>query len=122
MRECWLMLMRWRWPVLGVCAAISCAEPQSPRDLSTMDPFQDQRKIAAYYGLEAARLQQKAEELTDRAEAYELLFGPDSDWVRGTRLLAQFYKETSKEQERMANQHKNLTQRGQPSQFVPELR
>lgn len=87
-----------------------------------MDQSQDQRKIAAYYVLEAARLQQKAEELADRAAAYELLFGLDSDWVRGTRLLAQFYKETAKEQERMANQHLNLPQRGQSLQFAPGSR
>lgn len=122
MRECWLMRMCRRWPVLGVCAAISCAGLESPRDLSTMDPFQDQREIAVYYGLEAARLHRKAEELTDRAAAYELLFGPDSDWVRGTRLLAQFYKETAKEQERMATRHINLSRRGQPYQLLPESR
>ena len=108
--------------MLGICAAIGCAGLEPPRDLSTMDPFQDQRKIAVYYGLEATRLYQKAEELTDRAAAYELLFGPDSDWVRGTRLLAQFYKETAKEKERLAAQHMNLLQRGQPYQLLPESR
>lgn len=120
MHEWWLM--RWIWPVLVVCVVSSCAGLESPQDLLTMDPFQDQRRIAMYYGLEAARLHQKVEELTDRAAAYELLFGPDSDWVRGTRLLATFYKETAKEQERMATQHMNLSQRGQPYRFLPESR
>ncbi len=102
----------WSWSVLGVCAALGCNGPGSPLDLMTMDPVQDQGKIAAYYVLEAARLRQKAQELTDRAGAYELLFGRESDWVRGARLLAQFYEETARERERMARQHMNLGPRG----------
>ena len=38
-------------------------------------------------------------------QMYERLFGPKSDWVEGTRLLAQFYEDAAAEQERMAARH-----------------
>lgn len=107
MRGC--RVMRWSWSIVGVCAAMSCTALEAPRDLVTMDPEQDQGRIAAYYVLDAARLRQKAQELTDRAAAYELLFGRESDWARGTRLLAKFYEDTAMEQEREANRHMNLS-------------
>jgi hypothetical protein len=46
-----------------------------------------------------------ADDLSHRALMYERLFGPKSDWVEGTRLLAQFYEDAAIEQERMAARH-----------------
>ena len=60
-----------------------------PLDLSTMDPSQDQWRIAEYYSREAAAFRQKAEQLHARVLIYARLFGAESEWVRGTRLLAQ---------------------------------
>ena len=54
-----------------------------------MDPSQDQWRIAEYYSREAADFRQKAEELHTRMLIYARLFGAESEWVRGTRLLAQ---------------------------------
>ena len=48
---------------------------------------------------------QMAHDLSHRALMYERLFGPKSDWVEGTRLLAQFYEDAAAEQERMAARH-----------------
>ena len=54
-----------------------------------MDPSEDQWRIAEYYSREAAAFRQKAEELHARVLIYARLFGAESEWVRGTRLLAQ---------------------------------
>ena len=51
---------------------------------------------------------QQAEELTHRAMVYEGLFGRESEWVTGTRLLAQFYEEAAHEEEQLANRHLEL--------------
>jgi hypothetical protein len=83
--------------------------------MSTLDPDQDHRKIAAYYRHEAVVSRQKAEESTHRAGVYERLFGRESEWVTGTRLLAQFYEEAAREQERLARRHLELVGKGQGS-------
>ena len=73
-----------------------------------MDPSQDQWKIAEFYSREATSLRQKAEELFARTLVYERLFGSNSDWVAGTRLLAQSYEEAAREHERLADKHFGL--------------
>src|SRR5512139_2129419 len=66
-------------------------------ELSTSDPAQDYRKIATYYRRQAARLRQASEDLSVRIKVYDRLFGPTSDWVAGTRLLAQSYEDAAQE-------------------------
>lgn len=83
-------------------------------DLTTHDPAQDHQKIAAYYSHEAAKLRQASEEMSVRITVYERLFGPTSDWVAGTRLLAQSYEDAAKELERKAHEHIELTQGARP--------
>ena len=99
---------------LGVAIANGCTSPGAELDLATYDQTQDQRKIAKYYSQEAARLQQKSEEMSARTVVYERLFGPDSDWVAGTRLLAQSYEEAAKEHERIARKHFGLVNGRRP--------
>jgi len=82
--------------------------------LTTYDANQDQRTIAEFYSQEAARLRQKSEEMSIRIAVYERLFGPDSDWVAGTRLLAQSYEEAAKEHERMAGKHLGVSSGRRP--------
>ena len=77
-------------------------------ELTNYDPTQDHRKIAAYYSHEAATLRQNAEEMSVRIAVYERLFGPASDWVAGTRLLAQSYENAAKEHEQKAREHLEL--------------
>lgn len=73
-------------------------------ELSTAGSTQDHRKIATYYRHEAVKLRQAAEDLSVRITVYERLFGPTSDWVVGTRLLAQSYEEAAQEYERKASE------------------
>jgi hypothetical protein len=90
--------------LLPGCSGISTA----PLDMTAIDPDQDQKKIAAYYRQEAVAARQQAEELTHRAVVYERLFGPESEWVSGARLLAQYYEETAREAEQLARRHLKL--------------
>lgn len=86
----------------------SCVGVGPPLDLSSMDPSQDQWRIAEYYSREAARHRQKAQELYARTLIYERLFGANSEWVSGTRLLAQSYEDAAIEHERSAHMHLEL--------------
>jgi len=49
--------------------------------------------------------------LTDRAVLYEGLFGQQSDWVTGTKLLVKFYQEMALEQDRLAELHLKLSRK-----------
>ena len=89
-------------------AVLGCAHGTEPLDLTSPDPASDQRKIANYYSREADFFRLKAEELSQRIVVYEGLFGPDSEWVKGTRLLERFYKDSAEEQERRASSHLGL--------------
>ena len=77
-------------------------------DPASRDPGQDHWAIAAYYSRQAAESRQQAEALTGSIVAYERLFGPESEWVTGTRLLVQFYEDTAREQDRLADLHLEL--------------
>ncbi len=107
--------MRVSWPVVlgcltlaGVCQLSGCGNSASVFDLRTDDPRQDQKKIAEFYAQEAARLRQMAQDYHHRVAVYERLFGPQSDWVEGTRLLAESYEAAAQEQERIAARHQRL--------------
>ena len=80
-------------------------------DLVSRDPGQDHGAIASYYTREAALSRQQIEELTDRAVLYEGLFGQQSDWVTGTKLLVKFYQEMALEQDRLAELHLKLSRK-----------
>jgi hypothetical protein len=80
-------------------------------DLVSRDPGQDHGAIASYYTHEAALSRQQVEELTDRVVLYEGLFGRESDWVAGTKLLVQFYREMALEQDRLAEVHLKLSKK-----------
>ncbi len=65
----------------------------------------DQRRIAEYYRHEAERFRHQADELEARVALYQRLFGPESDWVAGTRLLIEAYRQSADERERLAQEH-----------------
>ena len=95
--------------LLGIFLQSGCSGgPAAPLDMTTLNPGRDHVKIAAYYRHEAVVSRQQAEELTHRAVVYEGLFGRESEWVTGTRLLAQFYEEEAREEERLVNRHLEL--------------
>ncbi|MEO8342068.1 MAG: hypothetical protein ABI604_20620 [Nitrospirota bacterium] len=82
--------------------------PTAPLDMTAVDSGHDHKKIAAYYHQQAVVSRQQAEELIHRAVVYERLFGRESEWVSGTRLLAQYYEEAARQEEELARRHLNL--------------
>lgn len=102
---------------IGIFLHAGCrGGPTAPLEMTTLDPGDDHEKIARYYRHEAMLSRRQAEELTDQATAYERLFGRESDWVSGTRLLVQFYKEVASEQDRLAELHLKLGRDRSPNQ------
>ena len=83
--------------------------PTTVLDPVSHDPDQDHWAIASYYTREAATSRQQAEEMASQTVVYERLFGRESDWVVGTQLLAQFYEEMAREQDRLADVHLKLS-------------
>ena len=110
----------WAFVSSGCVAPKSPLEPKGPLDMTTLDPAQDHWRIAAAYTHEATAMRQKAEELFKRALHYERLFGADSEWVTGSKLLAQFYEDAARERERLAEVHVGLAG-GHGSVPVPRL-
>jgi hypothetical protein len=104
--------------LLAMVTALGCVRAPAPLDLASSDPFQDQWKIAGYYRHEASLFRLKADELQQRVAVYERLFGADSEWVMGTRLLAQYYEEAAQEQERLANLHLDLARHPRQAPLV----
>jgi hypothetical protein len=104
--------------LLAMVTAGGCVRAPAPLDLASSDPFQDQWKIAGYHSREAVILRLEADELQQRVAVYERLFGADSEWVTGTRLLAQFYEEAAQEQERLANLHLDLARHPRQAPLV----
>ena len=98
--------------LLGFVLVSGCtSSPTAVLDPISRDPGQDHWAIASYYTREAAVSRQQVEELTDRAVLYEGLFGRESDWVAGTKLLVQFYQEMALEQDRLADLHLKLSRK-----------
>jgi hypothetical protein len=96
--------------LLGFVLVSGCSSAEV-LDLVSRDPGQDHGAIASYYTREAALSRQQVEELTDRAVLYEGLFGRESDWVTGTKLLVKFYQEMALEQDRLAELHLKLSRK-----------
>ncbi|HEY6262475.1 MAG TPA: hypothetical protein VIW47_12830 [Nitrospiraceae bacterium] len=97
--------------LLSVILASGCTSRKDVLDPVSRDLGQDHGAIASYYTREAALSRQQVEELTDRAVLYEGLFGRESDWVTGTKLLVQFYREMALEQDRLAEMHLKLSKK-----------
>lgn len=117
MRSFWTTGFTWLVVVVN-CALLGCTSAKTELDLTTYDSTQDQSKIAEFYSQKAERLRYMARETTHRAVVYERLFGPDSDWVAGTRLLAQSYEDAANEQDRKAEQHRDLARGERASKAV----
>ena len=94
--------------------------PLAPLDTASRDPTQDHVKMASIYMRQAMRSHELAEEQSNRAVVYERVFGADSDWVSSARLLAQFYENSARDQERQANWHLEMAgQRTESRQDTP---
>ena len=109
---------RWTGPsvVLLILLATGCARPVAVDDLTMRDSNQNHWEIASLYTRQAAVFREKAEEQLNRIEVYKKLFGPDSEWVSGARLLAEFYQQQAQDWEKQAEIQLNLAKRrGQSS-------
>ena len=49
--------------------------------------------------------QQKADEMAERATAYRQLFGEESEWVSGARLLGEYYRQEARDRDRLAKEY-----------------
>ena len=95
--------------------------PLASTDTASRDPTQDHLKMASFYVRAAMRSREHAEEQANRTVVYERVFGPDSDWVSGARLLKQFYENSAREQDRQAQWHLDLArQRTDSGQDAPK--
>lgn len=94
--------------VLGT--TLGCVATSTPLDLTSLDPATDQRKIANYHRQDADFFRLKARELAERIAAYQSLFGGDSEWVNGARLLAQFYEDAAIDQDHQALLHLSIAE------------
>ena len=92
--------------------------PTTVLDPNSHDPGQDHWANAFYYTRGAASSRQQAEDMTNQAVVYERLFGRESDWVAGTQLLAQFYEEMAREQDRLADVHLELARERSSNQLA----
>ena len=96
-----------------VCLIGGCAVPATELELGSRDPSLDHGKIAHYCRQEAALFRKQSEEMMVRASQYEHLFGLSSDWVQGTKLLAESYRAAAMEHKRLAGEHRGLAERRQ---------
>lgn len=90
---------------LAMTLGWGCSEGGKELNLASYSSSVDQRLIADYYRQEAGRFRQQADELDARIEMYTRMFGKESDWVAGTRLLAESYRHAAEERERLAKEH-----------------
>jgi hypothetical protein len=88
-------------------------------EMGSYDSVHDQQAIAGYYRNQAIVMREKANAQITAAARYEGLFGPDDDLVSGARLLADYYEQTAKELERVAEAHAAVDRTGQRPPIVP---
>ncbi len=104
----------WRYSMIplamAACTALGCITTSAPLNLTSLEPTADQRKIADYYRQDAVFFRLKAREMAERIETYQALFGADSEWVTGARLLAQFYEHSAIDQDHQALMHLSIAE------------
>jgi hypothetical protein len=96
----------------------SCVSPELI-DLNSYDPAHDQTAIAGYYKNQADAMREKANAQVIAAARYEALFGPEADLVFGARLLGNYYEETAKELEGIAEAHASVARKAQHHPAAP---
>jgi hypothetical protein len=93
-------------------AAAGCAQPVKTVDTVSFGPSQDQQTIVGYYRAEAIVLKEKAAAIAESTVRYEQLFGPQSDWVSGAKLLSQYYAVAAQDLERRAEAYEDAARTG----------
>ena len=107
--------------LVAVCMAgiQSCSASPTVPDFFSVQSTEDQRKISEYYRREATMFRQKADETAERVAAYGQLFGEESEWVSGARLLGEFYQQEARERERLAEQYRSPSDGLNPPTLSP---
>ena len=85
----------------------SCSASPTVPDFYGVGPADEQSTIGEYYRQEATVFRQRANVMAERATAYGQLFGEESEWVNGARLLGEFYQQNARERERLAEQYQS---------------
>ncbi len=85
----------------------SCSASPTVPDFFMVGSTDEQRTIGEYYRREAVMFRQRADEMTERVIAYRQLFGEESEWVSGARVLGEFYQQEARERERLAEQYQS---------------
>ena len=106
----WTLLSRCQPIPLAAIAwvMVGCGAARAPLNLTSMDPMTDQRTIADYYKQDAETLRLKSRALIERIAVYQHLFGPDSEWVIGARLLAEYYEQAAINDDHQALMHLSI--------------
>lgn len=90
-----------------------CSASPKQLDFNAPETTADRRALSEFYKKEAIMLRQKADEMAQRATAYRPLFGEESDWVAGARLLGEYYRQEAEDRQRLADEY------GSPSGYLP---
>jgi hypothetical protein len=103
-----------RGALILVCslAAAGCAQPVKTIDTASFGPSQDQQTIVSSYRAEAIVLKEKAAAIAESTSRYEQLFGHQSDWVSGAKLLSQYYAVAAQDLERRAEAYEEAARTG----------
>ena len=91
--------------VLVTCMLTLHGCSASPKflDFNAAETADERRAVSEFYRKEAVMFRQKADEMAERATAYGPLFGEDSDWVAGARLLGEYYQQEARDRQRLAD-------------------
>ena len=114
--------LTWRILVLMTCMLNIHGCSASPKflDFNAAETADERRAISEFYRKEAIMFRQKADEMAERATAYGPLFGKESDWVTGARLLGEYYQQEARDRQRLADQYDSFSGRPLSAPFRPE--
>jgi hypothetical protein len=82
-----------------------CSASPKLLDFNSAETTTDRRALSELYRKEATMFRQKADEMAERATAYGPLFGEESDWVAGARLLGEYYRQEADDRQRLADEY-----------------
>jgi hypothetical protein len=82
-----------------------CSASPKLLDFNAVETADERRAVSEFYRKEAIMFRQKADELAERVIAYRPLFGEESDWVTGARLLVEYYQQEARDRQRLADQY-----------------
>ncbi len=82
-----------------------CSASPKFSDFNAAETADERSTVAEFYRKEAIMFRQKADEMAERATAYRQLFGEESEWVSGARLLGEYYRQEARDRDRLATEY-----------------